>query len=291
MTMIRIGEFSRLARVPVPTLRFYDQMGLLRPVEVDRFTGYRYYSHEQLARLHRILALKGLGFELEQIANLLDGAVDADALRAMLMLRQTQIHKELESAQQQLREVDTWLRRMDDEGESGRHEVLLRRVEPVLVAQVREQLPNHGAVGALFGEVYKALGKYVETAIAANPGEGGNTMVIWYDGEFKETGVDGAAAFVLRHPVPSAGRMEVVELPAITVAATVHRGDYESIGEAHAAVLRWIGASDYRIAGPDREVYLYNRAPIRRDDDTYVTEIQYPVERRDAPSGASKPLP
>lgn len=288
--MIRIGEFSRLARVPVPTLRFYDQAGLLRPAEVDRFTGYRYYSHEQLARLHRILALKGLGFELEQIANLLDGAFDADAMRAMLLLRQTQIRKELDDAQQQLREVDSWLRQLEKDGEKGRHDVLLRRVEPVLVALVRDNLPNHAAVGALFGEAYEALGKHVESAIAPNPGEGGNTMVIWYDGEFKESGVDGAAAFVLRHPVPSAGRMQVVELPAMTAAATVHRGDYESIGDAHTAVLRWIWESEYRISGPDREVYLYNRAPLRRDDDTYVTEIQYPVERRDAPSAASRPL-
>jgi DNA-binding transcriptional MerR regulator len=42
--MLKIGEFSKLAQVPVPTLRYYDQVGLLQPVEVDRLTGYRYYS-------------------------------------------------------------------------------------------------------------------------------------------------------------------------------------------------------------------------------------------------------
>src|SRR5438105_12762660 len=60
--MIKIGEFSKLVQVPVATLRYYDQVGLLKPVEVDRFTGYRYYSASQLPRLNRILALKGLGF-------------------------------------------------------------------------------------------------------------------------------------------------------------------------------------------------------------------------------------
>ena len=66
--MFKIGEFSRLAQVPVPTLRYYDQVGLLKPVKVDTFSGYRYYAASQLPRLHRILALKGLGFTLEQIA-------------------------------------------------------------------------------------------------------------------------------------------------------------------------------------------------------------------------------
>ncbi len=73
--MIKIGEFSKLVQVPVATLRYYDQVGLLKPIEVDRFTGYRYYSASQLPRLHRILALKGLGFSLEQI-----GAVLAEGL-------------------------------------------------------------------------------------------------------------------------------------------------------------------------------------------------------------------
>ena len=65
--MIRIGDFSKLSRVSVKTLRFYDEMGLLKPVEVDRFTGYRYYEFDQLPRLYRILALKDLGFSLEEI--------------------------------------------------------------------------------------------------------------------------------------------------------------------------------------------------------------------------------
>ena len=52
-----------------------------------------------------------------------------------------------------------------------------------------------------------------------------------------------------------------------------------TIGEAHEAVLRWIEANGYRIVGSDREIYLYNTMPIRLDDPSYVTEIQYPVEK------------
>ncbi|HET8841442.1 MAG TPA: MerR family transcriptional regulator, partial [Ktedonobacteraceae bacterium] len=73
--MIRIGEFSKLVQISVPTLRYYDQVGLLKPIEVDRSSGYRYYSASQLPRLHRILALKGLGFSLEQIAIVLDAGL------------------------------------------------------------------------------------------------------------------------------------------------------------------------------------------------------------------------
>ena len=70
--MIHIGEFARLGQVSMRMLRHYDQLGLLTPDRVDPWTGYRSYSAGQLARLNRIVALKGLGFPLTQVARLLD---------------------------------------------------------------------------------------------------------------------------------------------------------------------------------------------------------------------------
>jgi DNA-binding transcriptional MerR regulator len=61
-------------------------MGLLKPMQVDDFTGYRYYSASQLPRLNRILALKDLGFSLEQIAQLLDHEIEVAKLRSMMSL-------------------------------------------------------------------------------------------------------------------------------------------------------------------------------------------------------------
>ncbi|MCB0238262.1 MAG: MerR family transcriptional regulator, partial [Anaerolineae bacterium] len=69
--MYKIGEFSRLSRITVKTLRHYDEAGLLRPAYVDRFSGYRYYSAGQLPDLYQILSLKDLGLSLEQIRTLL----------------------------------------------------------------------------------------------------------------------------------------------------------------------------------------------------------------------------
>ena len=65
--MLKIGEFSRLSQVTVKTLHHYDDLGLLRPAHIDQETGYRYYTVEQLPRIHRIMAIKELGLSLEQI--------------------------------------------------------------------------------------------------------------------------------------------------------------------------------------------------------------------------------
>jgi DNA-binding transcriptional MerR regulator/effector-binding domain-containing protein len=277
--MFKIGEFSKLVKVPVATLRYYDQVGLLKPGEVDNFTGYRYYSFNQLPRLHRILALKGLGFSLEQIAEALDADLTVEQMRGMLRLRHAQISQELAEMQDQLLEVETRLEQIAREEKLSTHDVILKQVDPLLVASVRTILPHHGAVGSLFSEVYEAIGARVGEALGPNPGMNGQTIVLWYDTEFIERDVDGAAAFILRCPVPDSGRMKVHLLPAATVAATVHHGSYNTIGDAHEAVLKWIETNGYRIVGPDREINLYNKPPIRRDDPSYITEIQYPVER------------
>src|ERR1700712_752737 len=188
--MIKIGEFSKLVQVPVATLRYYDQVGLLKPIEVDRFTSDRYYSVSQLPRLHRILALKGLGFSLEQIAAVLDEGLTPEQMRGMLRLRQAQISQLLAEAQGQLVDVEVRLQQIEREERLSTYDVMLKRVEPLLVASVRAILPEHSAVGALFGEVYEALGAHVHEALHPRPEDGGQTLVLWYDSEFREHDVD-----------------------------------------------------------------------------------------------------
>jgi DNA-binding transcriptional MerR regulator/predicted transcriptional regulator YdeE len=276
--MIKIGEFSKLVQVPVATLRYYDQVGLLKPVAVDPQSGYRYYATSQLPRLHRILALKGLGLSLEQVAAVLVEDLPPEQLRGMLRLRQAQITQQLADMERQLRDVGLRLRQIEQEGSLSPYDVVLKRVEPLLVASIRALVADHSAVGSLFGEVYDAIGRHASQALLPHPELGGQTLVLCYDTEFKEHDVDGAAAFMLRCRVPERGRMKVHELPAATMAATVHHGSYGTIGAAHEAILRWIEANDYRIVGPDRELNLYHTMPISRDDPAYITEIQYPVE-------------
>ena len=269
--MFKIGEFSKLVQVPVPTLRYYDQMGLLKPVEVDRLTGYRYYSASQLPRLNRILALKGLGFSLEQIAEVLAEGLTSEQMRGMLRLRHAQICQQLSEVQGQLVEVETRLRQIEREETFSSYDVILKQIEPLLVASVRAILPVHNDLTPLYCEVYDALALY-----HCEPGQ---TLAIWYDEEYKEHDVDGAAVFLIRRPIPDVGRVHIHELPAAQMASTIHQGSYNTLTDAHQAVLQWIEANSYRIVGPGREVYLHSTPPIDHDDPSYVTEVQYPVEK------------
>ncbi len=67
MKMIKIGELSKLTNIPIKTIRFYKEEHLISPVEVDRWTGYRYYDETSINRLSEIIYLKDLGFSLKEI--------------------------------------------------------------------------------------------------------------------------------------------------------------------------------------------------------------------------------
>src|SRR5262245_10440656 len=176
--MFKIGEFSKMVQVPVPTLRYYDQVGLLKPVKVDPFTGYRYYSASQLPQLHRILALKGLGFSLEQIGAVLAEGLTPEQMRGMLRLRYAQISKQPAAVESHLTEVEVRLQHIEREEQLSAYDVILKQVEPLLIASVRAILPSHSAVGTLYSEVYEALGSHVAEALGPHPGESGTTLVL-----------------------------------------------------------------------------------------------------------------
>jgi len=113
--MIRIGDFSRLSQTPVSTLRYYDEVGVLKPVNVDHFTGYRYYTYDQLPRLQRILALKDLGFSLEEIARLLDDSLPTRRVREMLLCKRAVLREQVQDQHERLDQLDGWLKQIEKE--------------------------------------------------------------------------------------------------------------------------------------------------------------------------------
>ena len=278
MMMLRIGEFSRLARVSVKTLRLYDRLELLSPTRTDEWSGYRYYSSEQLPRLNAILALKDLGFSLEQIKRLLDEGMSETQIRTMLEMKREEVEQAMQTARERLARVEARLRRMDrEDGVLGGYEVVLKRVEAQRVALVRDTLPAYSDVGRLFDE----LSGYAERH-GIRPSA---RMAVWHDQEYKEENVDGEAAFATEDSLPEDGRVRESHLPAVeSMAATVHHGSFGTIGGAYAALLEWIEANGYRVTGPNRELYL--RGGSEQDNPDYVTEIQFPIEKL---AGREKP--
>jgi DNA-binding transcriptional MerR regulator len=264
--MFRIGDFSRLSQVSVKALRFYDEVGLLKPTYVDRDTGYRYYSATLLPRLNRILAFKELGFSLGEIIHLLEGDLPVDRVRESLQSRRAELARNIERERARLIEVEAWLAQIDQSGSVPDYEVMIKRVAPRLIASVRDSLSSYADADDLFDELHSHL-KH-----RGAPLERG---AIWHTCAGQRRTIDCEAIVFLREPVRSAGRTQVYELQGATVAYVTHQGSDESCERAYRAARSWIKSHGYAIAGPNREVYW--RGGVAQDDDSGVTEIQYPI--------------
>lgn len=267
--MLKIGEFSGLARISVKALRYYDDLGLLRPAHVDTETGYRYYSVSQLPRLHRILALRDLGFPLERIAQLLDEGLTADALHEMLAQRQEEQEKQVQEEVERLDRLKALRHLIAQEGQMT-GDVILKDVGPQWVVSLRENIPQYRMAGTLFGKFYGLAWRY---------NDGGPGIALLHDTEYREHGVDVEAGFAVRDAISVDEPLRCHQLQAASVASYVHHGAFNRIGEAYATLLRWVEANGYHPCGPTREVFLHVSTPVTRDDESNVTEIQVPVTR------------
>jgi effector-binding domain-containing protein len=269
--MFKIGEFSTLCKVPVKTLRYYADIGLLPPAEVDPFTQYRYYTVDQLPRLNRILALRDLGFPLAQIGQLLGGDLSVEQLRGMLKLRRAEIEEQIETDQARLARVEARLRQIEQEGIVSRVDVVLKKNEATRAASLREVIPEYPHIGRLFGEMFQYLASQgVQPA--------GPPCAIYHDQEFKERDADIEVAVPLAVDVPATHRITMREMPTVELATCIAAGPYENVGQAYEALMGWVEANGYRLAGPPREVYL--RGPNETDDpNEYLTEVQFPISK------------
>ena len=134
--MFGIGDFANLGRVSVRMLRHYDAIGLLRPARVDPATGYRYYTAAQLRRLNRVIALKDLGFTLQQVQTMIDEKVDPGELRGMLRLRRAELAAQLADDNARLARVDARLRMIETEGHMATGDVVLKRIPAMRVVEL-----------------------------------------------------------------------------------------------------------------------------------------------------------
>jgi len=258
--MIKIGDFSKLAHVSIKTLHHYDALGLLKPVHVDRYSGYRYYEIGQLSRLNRILALKDLGLSLEQVTELLREDVSTAEMRGMLRLKQIDLATRVEEEQGHLLRVEQRLRQLEMDGSLLQSEIAVKEVpaQTVLVAQV--VAASEAALWPARASLQALLWNQLETARLkpATP-----WFALFDDLPYRETGLELTLAVgVDLRSGQRAGdwqntSVRLRELAvAPSMASLIHPGDYATLPQAYALLYTWMQSNGYQPAGSYRELYL-----------------------------------
>jgi DNA-binding transcriptional MerR regulator/predicted transcriptional regulator YdeE len=271
--MFIIGDFARHGQVSVRMLRHYDAIGLLTPARIDANSGYRYYEMSQLARLNRIIALKDLGFSLDQVAELLDEQISADQLHGMLRLRSAQLQDTIATDSARLVQVEARLQIIESEGHMPAHDVIVKPLPALRVVELTASAASFTPedIGPVVKPLCAELGRRLATAQVTATGP----LTCYYEkSEDADSAVIVHAAVPIAGSVGDTGDLRVVDLPAAPAAATtVHRGRMDRVLPAWQAIAQWIDTNAYTSAGYPREVYL----EVPEDEAAWVTELQEPV--------------
>ncbi len=275
-SMLKIGEFAQVGQVSIATLRHYDQYNLLKPSALDPDNGYRYYSLDQLPRLNRIVALKDLGFSLQQIAQILEENLSLEQLQGMFKLKQAQIQQVIETEQARLERIAARLRQIEQEGNMPAYDIRLKQVESLLVASVREPVSLEDA--PKFARLYDKLSAYLQQQRVQQllP-----SIQLWHSRyELHDDGFYGdvEVAIPLHTPVPGNEQVSVRTLPGGLMACTVHTGTSLSIFQACAALYHWCENNDYQLTGPVRQIDL-QRTESTESGQLFI-EVQFAVARK-----------
>lgn len=276
--MFRIGEFAQIGRVSGRQLRHYDRLGLLEPTYTDQQSGYRYYSAGQLPRLNRILALKALGFSLEQIGTMLDGDVPAEELRGMLSIRKAQVEQSLLEEQVKLRQIESRILQIEEQGALLDYDVVVRAEPERPFASVRQAFSDMGDAVQFVQFVAQKGPRKIKSGVR-------DKLTIIAHSDFDDEALDLEIGFTLasalNDPVRLPGEIDLVprQLEAVPEMATLVRaGPGDQTHLAYGALGVWMEANNYTIDGLCREVFL--EPPfIDPASDTVVMEIQFPVTK------------
>lgn len=274
--MLKIGEFSRLSQVTVKTLHHYDEIGLLVPAHIDKFTNHRYYAVEQLLRIHRIMALKGLGLSLEQIKLILEERLDTQEIRGLLRLKQNELEQRVREEQEQLAQVEFRLRLLEIEESLPEIEVILKKIPPIHALTLRLSLTPDKLI---------PLGQEFEHALARNkvklmgpPAEIRYAEAYEPDFEDVEFVLPVDDSQVEDIPLTTFGVLKVTTVPAVENAATfMHRGVHtRPVDEALLLLRRWVIANGYKLGNTNRAVH--HRGPVDHAEYAdWITEIVHEI--------------
>lgn len=275
--MFRIGEFSRISRVTIDTLRHYDALDLLKPAHVDPATGYRYYTARQLQPLNQIIALKEVGFSLEEIARILHDQPTPDELRGMLKAQLVLAESAIKTAQLRRERIQARLNYLNLEEAMPAYEVTLKSVDAYTVAAIRETVPTTAQVPHRWRDMFQTIANWM----TANNLPFGSAMTIYHNEGYTQENIDTECAFIIPGTAIDAvatpvSPIKIRQTAAYAQTATTIVADWmvEGLDAAYNALGQWLGDHGYHIIGSPRE--LYYGSPEQGEN---TVEIQFPVER------------
>ena len=269
-TRLKIGEFSKLMQVTVKTLRHYEQKRLLIPDEVDEWTGYRYYSIEQMQKLQNIRDLQRLGFSLDEIKDLCDSYSCTPTI--------SQLTEKIEETEAQLRKLIARRNQLIDWRNARKQmktmeKFSIQSLPEIVVASHREVLPDYAAIGPMC--INKIAPEMQRLGCKCPPP--GYCFTVEHNKEYTPTDVDIEYCEQVEEMGEDSAIIQFKRLPAVPKALCMkHVGPYERFYESFAEAFRYMDEHGLKPVGQHRTCYI-DGAWNQEDPEKWLSVIQIPI--------------
>ena len=264
--LYKIGMFANMNRVTIKTLRYYDEQKLLIPVYVDEENGYRYYAAGQMAQLHRIIALKNMGFSIDDIRKIMDGAEE----KSFLIEKKQEILKEIAALTEKLSQVEGYLAR---ESMNLSAPVLIKEIPQAIVCTMKHRIKSYDA---LF-ELMPQMGAQMEM-LDCKCAQPAYCFTHYLEPGYKEEDIPVEICEAVTEKKQDSGDIVFKVLPKVPTAACIfHKGSYDTLHKSYAMLLQYIEENGYEICGNIRESYI-DGVWNKETEKEWLTEIQIPVK-------------
>lgn len=270
--MLKIGDFSKLARISIRMLRHYNEIGLLVPESIDESNGYRYYREGQLPFAERIKVLRSMGFSLVMVKEILEHYEDPEAFAKFLKVKKTELLEQEKELANQMRLLDSALNRLREEGTMMNYHVTCKTLPRRYVASVRQVIPAYNREGDLWRVLEEVKDQNLKMA---NPCY---SIAIFHDEGFKESNPDVEIQITVEGDYQDTDHVVFKTVEPIQIASATYQGSYDYITKANHAVAKWIADNGYDFDG--KSFCIYHVSPAETNDpNQLVTEVCFPVKK------------
>ncbi len=269
--MFQIGEFSKLTQITIRMLRYYDEVGLLKPAQIDPWTGYRMYCVEQIPIINKIIYLRDSGFQVSEIAEALC-LKDDSAIIKQLEIKHGEIEQIIRAEQEKLKKIDMAKNEILNRKSEMHYNISVKSIPSYPVLSLRRIIPNYYAEGGLWQELSAFVAEY-QIPISKN------TFSIYYDSDYREENVDIELCAYVKKLGKDIGDFTFRNVESVPMmACTMVYGAFSNIAGAYRAFAEWLQKNNqYEISGPTRQIV--HRGPWNESNpERYLIELQIPIE-------------
>ncbi len=262
----QIGEFSKIVKMSIKTLRFYHEKGLLEPSYIDEETNYRYYNESSIEKAKVINELKALNFSLTDIKEIMQNYNDDFDIIPYMKKKSEEIKKKITDFKKVEKKLEAFIKQEEyvKKIEQIKFNIEIKDIPDTLIAGIRF-IGKYQDIGKYIGKLYKTCGRYVC----------GSPFSLYREMEYKEDNADIEICLPINKDI-SDNEVSSRTLKGGKAITFIHKGTYEMVGNAYKKLIDYKNEHNLEIQIPTREKYIKGPGRIfYGNPKNFITELQF----------------